>query len=331
MIDVDSGVALVVTDLHGEGRVYDHLRDLFLSRYQAGTVQRLILCGDLIHSYGPEAEDDSLRMLLDVMRLQAELGPEAVVLLMGNHEMPHVYGIHLMKGKFEFTPRFEQALVALDNRRGAPRRRHEVLAFLRGLPLYVRTRAGVMLSHAGAPPGIDDSEAADFVLNFDHDALLRLIEDRMRSQYDLDALKQNAVYLREAKKRLAIDGADDPRLPELLRAELVSQTSVEFQLLWQVLFATNEQDSSLRDYSQQVRRFLQAVSAISPHEQRVLIAGHIPVSGGYATIGQQQLRLASYAHASPRHEGCYVLLDCARPVQSAVDLLPQVHKTFARD
>src|SRR5262249_25470434 len=102
VMDFDSGVAMVVTDLHGEGKVYNHLRDKFLALHKAGEVQRLIICGDLIHSNREESEDDSLPMLLDVMRLQSELGRDTVVLLMGNHEMPHVYGISLAKGIIEF-------------------------------------------------------------------------------------------------------------------------------------------------------------------------------------------------------------------------------------
>jgi len=205
-----------------------------------------------------------------------------------------------------------------------------VTAFLRSLPFYVRTKAGVFVTHAGAPQVVTSVPVADRVLNFDHDALLKLADDKIRSGYDLESLQYNQEYLREAKRRLAIDGADDPRLLELLRAEIISQTSAEFNLLWEVLFATNEQDWTIEGYSVVVKRFLEIISSLSHNEQRVIVAGHIQVAkGGYAEIGTQQLRLASYAHATPKHAGCYLLLDCEKPVKSARDLIPHVRKTFA--
>ena len=37
-------------------------------------------------------------------------GADTIVMLMGNHEMPHVYNVTLMKGHHEFTAPFEEAL-----------------------------------------------------------------------------------------------------------------------------------------------------------------------------------------------------------------------------
>lgn len=330
VLHLTSGVALVVTDLHGAGAAYERIRDDFLRHYQAGQVQRLIFCGDLIHGYGSAADDASLPMLLDVMRLQRELGRETVILLLGNHEMPHIYGIHLSKGDVDFTPRFEAALTALDVQPIHGQRRADVLAFLRSLPLYVSTQAGVLLTHAGAPPQVQTVQHCAEVFDFDHDALLRLYDDRLRRQYDLAALKTNRVYLQLAQARLAIQDAADIRLPELLRAELISQTSAELQQLWDVLFALNEQGSSIAQYSRVVQRFLEIVSALTPVAQRVLVAGHIGVRGGHALIGTQQLRLASYAHAHPPQAGQVLWLDCDQPVQTAGDLLPGLRPVFAR-
>jgi len=98
------GVAMVITDLHGNGGVWQRLRDEFLRAHEAGEVQSLIMCGDLIHSNSPDF-DDSLSMVLDVMRLQADLGPDTIVMLCGNHEMPHIYGMTLARGDHAFhTP-----------------------------------------------------------------------------------------------------------------------------------------------------------------------------------------------------------------------------------
>jgi hypothetical protein len=327
VVDFDDGVAMIVTDLHGDGRVYNYLKEKFLALHKQGKVQRLIICGDLIHGYGAEEEDASLPMLLDVMRLQQELGRDVVTLLMGNHEMPHIYGISLSKGSIDFTPRFERALSALDKQKKAPVRRKDVLAFLRSLPFFARTQAGVLITHAGASPVVKNADIAADVLDFDHDALLYLYNDKLQG-YDLEALKQSFTYIGQAQEYLAIEGENDPRLPELLRAQLISQTSEEFRLLWDVLFSTNEQGWTLEGYGFVVKKFLEFISAHSPYEQRVIVAGHIGVRGGYELVGSQQLRLASYAHAKPMTHGMILLLDCAKPVHVAADLVPHLHPTF---
>lgn len=329
VIDFDSGVAMVVTDLHGDGQVYDHLRDTFLSLYQAGEVQRWIICGDLIHGYGSEEDDHSLRMMLDVMRLQREMGNDKVILLMGNHEMPHIYGTVVSKGKHEFTSRFERALSKLDKQADAGYRRKDVTAFLCSLPFYARTKAGVLITHAGASPAVKSVDIADVVLNFDHDALVKLADDVIRQEFDIAALRRSIEYSTQAIYYLAVEDENDPRFTDLLRSELLSQSNQDYRLLWDVLFTTNEQDWHIAGYSLIAAAFLKHISALSPYEQRVIVAGHITTPGGYAEIGARQLRIASYAHATPKHEGHYLLLDCAKPIHQAADLIPHLRKTFA--
>ncbi len=329
VVDFDSGVAMVVTDLHGDGQVFQHVRDTFLELYQSGEVQRLILCGDLIHGYGKEQDDHSLSMLLDVMNLQQALGRDKIVLLMGNHEMPHVYGMVVSKGEVEFTSRFERALSRLDKQSDATYRRKDVMAFLCSLPLYVRTKAGVLITHAGASPAVKSVEIADVVLNFDHEALIKLTDDMIQRDFDIVALKRSIEYATKAIYYHALDDEYDPRFTDLLRAELLSQSNQDYRLLWDVLFTTNEQGWHVAGYSLIVEAFLQHISALSSYEQRVIVAGHIEAAGGYQAIGTQQLRLASFAHSKPRHEGRFLLLDCAKSVQTAADLIPHLRKTFA--
>ena len=73
VVDLNAGLAMVVTDLHGAWDVYRRLRDLFLSQQAKGAVDHLVLCGDLIHSEGTEEVDASLDMVLDIMALH---GPD---------------------------------------------------------------------------------------------------------------------------------------------------------------------------------------------------------------------------------------------------------------
>jgi Icc-related predicted phosphoesterase len=109
LITLDAGIAMVVTDLHGDWDAYRRYRDCFLTLDARGQADWLILTGDLIHSEDSPRADRSLDIVLDVLALRDTLG-ERLVYLMGNHELPHLYGVTLSKGEHVYTPRFEAAL-----------------------------------------------------------------------------------------------------------------------------------------------------------------------------------------------------------------------------
>ena len=133
IVDLPGGIAYVVTDLHGDWQAYSRYRDHFLALYHRQQADYLVLLGDLIHGYGPPEEDASLPMVQDVMTLQAELGHDRVIMLLGNPELPHIYGVTLSKGDQMFTPRFEWSMGEA---------RAEIIAFFKSLPFVIRT-AGV--------------------------------------------------------------------------------------------------------------------------------------------------------------------------------------------
>lgn len=319
-VNLDSGLAMVITDLHGEGPVFDRLRDRFLALHSAGQVDRLIIVGDLIHHYGHESEDHSLRMLLEVMRLQHELGDDRVIMLLGNHEVPHIYSLPLSKGNMEFTARFEQALNRINQDPASAYRRTDVTRFLRSLPFYVRTKAGVMIAHTGAAQSVDSLQAADELLNFDHDILLQIGDSLLQMNYPVEALRHSEQYLFNTRRFLAIPDANDPRFTNLLRGQIISEARPEYALLWDALFNRNELEMGFEAYREAVKRFLRYMSDLSPYPQRVLLTGHIPVRGGYTEVGSQQFRLATYTHATPLDAGCYLILDCAKPVNISNEL-----------
>lgn len=325
-VDFDSGRLMIVTDLHGAGSVYFRLRDQFLKMRQSGEVDCLVLCGDLIHGYAHESQDSSLEMLLDVMRLQAELGAEMVIMLLGNHEMPHIYDVTLSKGEIEFTPRFERALVKLDESK-TDFKREDVICFLKSLPFYVRTKAGVLISHAGASPAIQTVADAENALEFDHDALLRNESMRL-ADVSIDALRSHGDYAVQVRHALGIEDVTHPRFIDLLRGMLISQNSGLFQFLWDILFTYNEQEGGADRYRQTAERFLKSLSAVSAYEQRVIVAGHISARGGYQLVGREHFRLASFAHSVPSQSGKYLLLDSAKPVQEAADLVENLRPVF---
>ena len=322
-----SGTAFVVTDLHGAWEPYARLRDTFLELHARGEADMFVLCGDLIHVTSDDQPDASLAMLRDVMRLQAGMGPERVVMLLGNHELPHIYSIPLAKGDMVFTPAFEKALATLGSERAA------VIDFLAGLPYYAYTPGGVVLSHGGAAPELRDAETFGHLLMADHQHLLATVDERLhefgydeaRSQYERI---MKVSYNKEAREMLAVSGPSDPRYHDLLRGTLASSDNYEFDLIWAALFTRNEQDMGVPAYNDVVRRFLTVFSEVVDTEMRVLVGGHIVTRGGYALIGEQKLRLSSYAHARPNEAGLYMLLNTEKRVRIAADLIGSLRPVF---
>jgi hypothetical protein len=326
-LNLSDGVAMIVTDLHGDRDAFHRYVNRFRALYTAREAQRLIFLGDLIHGYGSEQSDGSLNMALNVMRLQEELGPDTVIMLLGNHEMPHIYGVSLMKGDIEFTPRFEHAL-------GDHRAR--VLAFFESLPFYIRTAAGVMLAHAG--PSAEVVDKAELLWHFDHGAILREADtvlsqtDNLAPLYNQYAALYGAPYAEEAEYYLAVRGPNDPRYSHLLRAFTISQQSRSFKILWDALFTMNEVGRTEWVYLQTCQQFLRAFSVGAPVEQRVMVSGHIVTPmGGHMLVNRFHLRLSSATHARPREAGRYLLLDCARPVRAANELIGHLGNVFEDD
>ncbi len=332
VLDLDDGIAMVVTDLHGAWDVYRRLRDKFLEEHARGTVDRLVICGDLIHGEGSEEVDSSLDMLMDVMDLQADKGADRVIMLLGNHELPHIYGLTLAKGSIQYTPRFETSLTRLDQFYSSKYRRKDVIDFLASLPFFVRTKAGVLLTHAGASTDISSAALFERLSGIDHHVIIGTADDELK-KYDVESLRRGyshftgLPYDDQVKRYLAVTGPDDPRYNDLLRVLFLTGQNTDFDLMWNTLFSQNEMDGNT-SYPSTIRQFLNYVSKASPNEQRVLVAGHIGVKNGFSDVGPQQLRLASYTHAYPKRAGRYLMLDCAKPVKSAADLTASIHGVF---
>lgn len=323
-LDLTDGIAMVVTDLHGDRDAFNRCLSHFSRLYRQDSVHHLIFLGDLIHGYGATEADNSVHMVIDVMALQSTFGPDQVVMLLGNHEMPHIYGISLSKGDNVFTPRFEHALGD---------QRIAVLDFFESLPFYVRTAAGVMLAHAG--PSLDVIKHVDVLQYYDHQTILQDADTVLSQSSDLTELyKQYAAihgtsYQQIAQHYLAVNGPEDPRYSHLLRAFLISNQSKQFQVLWDALFTQNESALSELIYLNSCLEFLDAFSVGAPAPQRVMVSGHIATPrGGHALVNTHHLRLSSAAHAHPREAGQYLLFDCSKPVQSAHELLSGLRNVF---
>jgi hypothetical protein len=285
----------------------------------------LLFTGDLIHAESAAGPDDSLAIVADVIGLQDRYG-EAVIYLCGNHELPHIYGFGLSKGGREYTPGFEAALT-----HGG--RRAEVTRLFQSLPLFVRTAAGVALTHAGAAGALADLGHALTVFGWKHEDALAEATTRLAAE-ELPRLRQAFARLSQAdsyealvRHYLAVIGEDDPRYDDLLRG-LMATSSLEFQYLYESVFTRCERADGLEGYAQALSALLGHLSA-GYARQVALVAGHLSVQNGCEIIADRHLRLASGSHAHPREQGLCLLFDAAVPIEQAADLLPGRHSVYA--
>lgn len=316
VVDLEEGIAMVVTDLHGDGDAYARYRDRFLDLQAHGQADYFILTGDLLHRT-PPATDDSLVMILDVIRLKAELG-DKLIYLMGNHEFPHRYSITLQKGKDLFTPRFEWAM---------GKHRPQIMALLDSLPFYVRTKAGVVMCHAGAFPGVDQR-----LFGLSHERVLVetavSIPNQSRPSYRTLLARQNRMtYDQLILDYFAIANPEDPRYDDYLIGSIALSNHPDMSLIWDALFTRNEKQYGTT-YPAYQKELLNALSK-GFHPQQLLVTGHIDCDGGYTLVNNQQLRLASAKHAHPRESGQYLLFDVGEKINSAEALLPKLDTVFS--
>jgi hypothetical protein len=262
-----------------------------------------------------------LDILLDVLALRETLG-ERLVFLMGNHEMPHLYGITLAKGEHVYTPRFE-ALMG--------QHRLVIVSLLNGLPFYLRTRSGVSVCHAGAAAELSLPGAAQRIFAYSH----RRVREEVEARLPVDqrpALRERfgqlngASYDELARLLLAAEEPDDPRYDDLLIGYMAS-SHPDFNLLWDALFNRNERQYGKADYAIFLDALLRELS-VGYHRQEVLVTGHVPCRGGHTVVAERQLRLASGAHAHPHQRGRYLLFDVAQRVRDAEELVAGLASVF---
>jgi hypothetical protein len=247
---------------------------------------------------------------------------DGVIVLLGNHELPHLYGMTLAKGHHLYTPRFEKAMTETQ--------RADIAPFFESLPFYVRTRAGVSVAHAGACLAAYSPAAWEALTHYSHadelakvDALLAG-QNRASLRAGMGGLS-GVPYADMVAEYLGLTDPDHPRYDDLLRGALVS--SPEFDNVWEALFNKNEQEDA-ENYSDTLITFLDRLSeGYAP--QPWLVSGHINVRGGHALVARQQLRLASWTHATPNEAGQYLVFDAAKPVRSAAELRSGLNSVFS--
>jgi len=243
---LEEGVAMVVTDLHGDWDAYHRYRDRFVDLQAHGRADCLVFTGDLIHAEDPEA-DQSIEIVLDVLALRNSYG-QAIIYLCGNHELPHIYSISLAKDQRVYTPDFETAMVKSGQR-------EEIMALFHSLPFYLRTKAGVTLTHAGASPVTVNSENALKLFNWNHQQLWDWASKVVAGE-DVAALRVGYAnsnyglpYDALAHYFLAVSKPNDPRYDDLLRGFFASNHPYFLRFLWPALFTRCEKEYGSGDYA----------------------------------------------------------------------------------
>lgn len=307
VVSIESGVVMVVTDLHGDWPLYRRYRDVFLALRARGLAETLLFTGDLIHNEGPAESDRSVEIVLDLLDLRTELG-DALIVLLGNHELPHIYPFVLAKGDYLYSPRFEHALGVYHD---------AVVDFFAGLPFYARTPGGVTFCHAGAFPQAADPAALATLRAYSHQDVRRWgaarIPPERRPDFCAALTAESGIsYADYVWEHFAIADPADPRYYDYLLGEL-AMAHPHFNLLWTALFNRNEADYGEANYARHVAALLRALSAdYAP--QQLLVTGHMRCPNGYRVVAEgRQLRLASGSHAHPYPSARYLLFDAARP------------------
>lgn len=314
---INSGTIMVVTDLHGNWKLYEQYRDHFLDLRAQGKAECLIFTGDLIHSDAKDFPDQSVDIVLDVMHLRSQYG-DAMIYLCGNHELPHIYNYGLAKGSIEYTPSFEWQM----NRRNV---RKEIIELFSLLPFYIRTQAGVSITHAGATTVMSAIDAAEQVFDWDHEAIIDAVNIKLMS-YDKVGLRRVCAKLSQvqsydelAAHYLAVSGSQDPRYDDLLAGFLMTSNPA-FDLLYSALSTACEQEFSMVDYETALLDLLQYLSS-DYATQHILISGHMNVKNGYQVVTPNHLRIASGTHSKPLDTARYLLFDSSRPIEYMENLL----------
>jgi len=320
---LNTGIAMVVTDLHGDWEIYQRYRDQFVELQTKGQADVLIFTGDLIHADDDNLPDDSLSIVLDVFELRKKYG-EAIIYLCGNHELPHIYGFRLAKGGKEYTPSFEKMMSQQNVRPG-------VIEFFTTLPFYIRTTAGISLTHAGATL-FNSRQQANKIFFWNHkevlsDATMKLEQQDISSfRRAYTKLCQAETYEELAKHYLSVRDADDPRYNDLLKGYFVT-TSDGFDKLRSTLFTRCEHEYETDTYKKNLEALLDYLS-FDYVTQKVLVSGHIAVKNGYQKVVDKQLRLASGTHAKPQKSGKYLLFNTAKEIESVNELMVGLNSIY---
>lgn len=334
IIDLDSGKYMIVADLHGNLQDYERTKEIYQKRKEASEVKGLIIAGDFVHAY--EGKDESKEIVDDLIKFTQE--DSNVHVLLGNHEFLHVYNFLFFKGNFdEFTHRFELAIK--DDR-------EKYINFFKSLPLYIRTKGGVLISHTGASKEVNKLERLEDIIGLNHDEIIKENMEDPDDGFNTLTSKQKEEFKKSLEERFGmpyeevlkktrgIDSEDKERYESLLQGEYFKRRdkSGKFEnpdAMWllDILCNGNEGQYGNFDYLIIINEFLEKLSeGYTP--QNLIISGHIHSRAGFDVFEDMQLRIISGAEIIDPAAKSFVVIDTGKKYSCARELADNIHSLY---
>lgn len=168
------GRLIVVTDLHGNLKDYNHYLNLW---DETDKDFHIIFTGDLIHGID-EKTDGSVEILDDVMAKSEEFSNFHT--LLGNHEWAHIMNMEIYKNNqplllgFKNVISYKKGLIEpyLTN----------YVKFFKTMPYFVKTENGLFISHSGPSDKVKSIE--NFNKIFESDYSGPILDDFLWNRYN---------------------------------------------------------------------------------------------------------------------------------------------------
>jgi len=285
VLDLEGGILLLATDLHGNLEDYQRVKAIFHEMRGRGEAQRLVLMGDLVHRYNSEPHPDGSKEILDDL---IDNPDPRIIPLLGNHELMHIYGMYNVSKLGQlFVPELE-ALFGKDKKK--------YHAFMKSMPYAVRTKGGVLINHPGPSAAVTGIPQQDYM--------------SLLTQTDGISFMQNLDHDAILKKARAAGNGDEC---------LGFHETPEGAYLWEVFFNKNEAEYPGRMYKIILNCFLMIMSR-GYEKQNFLVSGHIPEQEGHRVLHDKQLRLCS-SYGADKDKKTISIVDAGRKYESIQELV----------
>ncbi|MBI4640803.1 MAG: hypothetical protein HY731_08920, partial [Candidatus Tectomicrobia bacterium] len=237
------------------------------------------------------------------------------IILLGNHELPHIYDFPLAKPGITFTTSFERKIKG---------ERAKYIEFFKRFSMAVRTKGGVLINHSGAD---SLTKSLDDLRQIDHDGILA--ENRVRFEKFSPEMKEafkgriesthGDLYEHLLVGYLAIDpDVDKERYDALMEGMCFKDMNPKGEWFWDMLMNKNESTyGSL--YEKLLERYLTLMSE-DGWPIKVVVTGHIDVSQGYEVLYDKQLRIGSSKGVEQDAKKRYLSFDVSVEYESATQL-----------
>ncbi len=280
--NVDSGNLMIVSDLHGNGDDFRQVLRVYEKLKKEKKADYLIFLGDLIHAYPGKRKDESLEMIQKLIELGANQEGSDVICLLGNHEFVHIYHIPLTRGHLEFTSWFENRI-----RKG----REEIIRFLMKMPLFLRTKGGVLINHSGGSNryGIEEKFGFNWIKEHQHNELFN------------DHLKNISKYNPQI-------GSDFMK-------------TAEGDFLWDLLMNGNERQygDAYFKYNNDLLKLMSEDRINEP--MNALVSGHVGVAYGAEILGENHVRICTSAGCLGDLEKKFLLINASQKYSGGSELI----------